>query len=839
MTRDILTIARRYHELGLNLIPTADDKRPVHVGAGRLAWDKWQDARQTAEDLAGLPWGKATGLAAVCGPVSGALVCLDFDGGQDLGPVRAALGALGLPADYGWLVCTPSGAYHVWTICPGLVLPEGKGKLDRPGRAGFEHIELRYHGHYALLPPSLGGRYQPLAGDLPQEAPAEVTPAALLMAYDLVTAAPASSVSAPTATPAKVHTAPAGRYSPYAQAALDRELDELARTHEGARNAQLNRATYSLSQLAAAGLLDWPDVESQLEATSLAIGLEERETRATIRSAYDAGSKTPRDLPAPTAPASSASAPSQSQATGSPGQNGTDPAKQEPGRYFARTDFGNAERLAYHAGQDLRYCHDWARWLVWTGQRWEMDRAGLVKRRAKEAVRRIYAEAANLADEEARKEVAKWAMRSEAKPRVDAMIDLVQSERGIPALSDELDSNPWLLNCANGALDLRTGELKRHRRADLCTKITAVSYDPDARCPTWLAFLATIMGGNQDLIGFLQRAIGYSLTGDVSEQVLFFAYGTGANGKSTFAETVTAVMGDYAQKAPRGMLTMRPNGAEGIPNDIARLPGARFVISNEVDEGRRLAEAQVKDLTGGDTLTARFMRGEFFEFKPSHKLWVYGNHKPVIRGTDEGIWRRIRLIPFEVTIPGDKQDHRLPAKLRAELPGILAWAVEGCLEWQRAGLGTPQKVLAATAAYRAEMDVLADFLADMCLLAPNAEVSKAALFDAYQVWCEANRERPLGKIHFGKRLKERGIADHELGREKVRAWLGVGLLAKEGAESGPKEPEPRTTADNCGKNLSITLRESSEYSVIPEFLPQLSALSARDEDSDGWEEGDL
>ena len=192
-----------------------------------------------------------------------------------------------------------------------------------------------------------------------------------------------------------------------------------------------------------------------------------------------------------------------------------------------------------------------------------------------------------------------------------------------------------------------------------------------------------------------------------------------------------------------------------------------------------------------------------------------------------------------MTIPGDKQDHRLPAKLRAELPGILAWAVEGCLEWQRAGLGTPQEVLTATEAYRAEMDVLADFLADMCLLAPSAEVTKAAIFDAYQKWCETNRERPLGLINFGKRLKERGIADHKLGREKVRGWLGVGLLAIEGAESGPEEPDSRTTRTTADRNSNIALRESSTYSVIPEFLPQLSALSARDEDSDDYEEGEL
>ena len=820
------TIAGQYHALGLNVIPTADDKRPAKVGAGRMPWDQWQETRQTAEDLAGLPWSAAPGLAAICGPVSGALVCIDFDGGQDLGPVRAVLGALGLPADYAWLVNTPSGAYHVWLRCPGLELPDGKGKIDRPGRGGFAHVEVRFTGHYALLPPSLSGRYSCLAGNLPELAPAEVTPAALLAAYDLVTETSAPKAAKTTASAPTMTRAPAGRYTAYAQKALDDELNDLARTPKGQRNDQLNRAAYSLGQLVGAGHLDRADVESQLEATALAIGLDDRETLATVRSGLDAGESAPRQVD-PIWPAA-ASSHSPDLEHGALGSNGTDPATQDPARRFRLTDFGNAERLAHHAGQDLRYCHEWARWLVWTGTRWEIDRAGLIRRRAKKAIRQIYAEAASVADEEARKEIAKWAMRSEAKTRVDAMTDLAQSEHGIPVLTEELDSNPWLLNVTNGALDLQTGQLKPHRREDLCTKQTPIGYDPGARCPTWLAFLDTIMAGNRDMIDFLQRAIGYSLTGLVSEQVLFFAYGTGANGKSTFAETLAALLGDYAQKAPRGLLTMKPGMTDGVPNDVARLPGARFVVSNEVEEGRRLAEAQVKDLTGGDTLTARFMRGEFFEFKPTHKLWIYGNHKPVVRGTDEGIWRRIRLIPFDVTIPGDKQDHRLPDKLRGELPGILAWAMQGCLEWQRAGLGTPAEVKTATEAYRAEMDVIAEFLADSCVMTPNAEITLAALYDAYKLWCESSGERALSKIAFGRRLKERGIDQGTSGRMKDRVWLGVGLLTSESADN----------ADNRGQffeNRSPTVfsNDTSSNNSTP-FAPV-----SREKDDSDFEEGEL
>lgn len=845
--KELQGLAKKYHDLGINLLPTDQDKRPPELAPEkRLLWDRWQVERQTTSDLARLPWHLADGLAGISGPVSDNLACMDFDKGDTARLVQVALAALGLPTGYAWTCRSGSGrGYHVWLRCPGLVLPDGKGKLDRPARADFEHIELRWTGHYTLLPGS-AGRYAFLSGQWPDEAPAVVTPADLLAAYDLVTVAErAPSKTARDEAPKP--TTQGGRYSPYAQAALDDELDKLARAPEGTRNDSLNAAAYSLGQLVGADFLDRADVESQLEATALAIGLGDREAAATIRSGLDAGQKTPRQV-AQSLPRSSHDkdqAPAGLRQTahetgaGSPGQNGTDPSKQDGARRFPHTDLGNAERLAAHHGQDLRYCPEWGRWLVWTGRRWEDDRRGLVNQQAKRAVRQIYAEAAGIADEDLRKEIVKWGLRSEAKTRIDAMMGLAQSEPGIPVTVDELDHDPWLLNVANGTVDLRTGALRAHSRQDLITKQAPIVYDPDALCPVWLAFLETVMAGRQDLIEFVRRAVGYSLTGDVSEQVVFFAYGLGANGKTTAAETITAMLGDYAQKAPRGMLTMRPGAADGVPNDIARLPGARFVVSNEVEEGRRLAEAQVKDLAGGDTLTARFMRGEFFEFRPTHKLWIYGNHKPVIRGTDEGIWRRMRLIPFEVTIPAAKQDRKLAQKLRAELPGILAWAVQGCLDWQKDGLSAPAEVTEATAAYRAEMDVLADFLTDKCILAPSAAVTKAALFTAYQTWCEVNRERPLGKIAFGARLKERGIADGTTGREKTRAWLGVGLLTTPEGEKTESADKSADNADNRGHDFQYSYIESDSRRLNRENASALSALSARDEDPDDFDEGEL
>jgi putative DNA primase/helicase len=330
-----------------------------------------------------------------------------------------------------------------------------------------------------------------------------------------------------------------------------------------------------------------------------------------------------------------------------------------------------------------------------------------------------------------------------------------------------------ILTVANGTLDLHTGALREHRRADLATKLAPVAYSPDATAPTWGAFLDRILP-DHDVQEFVRRAVGYSLTGETGEQVLFLCWGTGANGKTTFIETIMAILGDFALKTPAETLLAKRDNT--IPNDVAALRGARFVAAVESEDGRRLAEVRVKELTGGDSVSARFMRAEWFTFKPVAKLWLATNHRPVVRGTDEAIWRRIRLIPFNVTIPGPERDPTLPAQLRAELPGILRWAVDGCMAWQHKGLGAPAAVLAATRSYRAEQDVLGAFIAERCLLAPERWVSSASLYAAYRNWCEDSGEHAATQRALGLALRERGFEDAREGKARSRGWQGVGLL---------------------------------------------------------------
>jgi putative DNA primase/helicase len=454
-----------------------------------------------------------------------------------------------------------------------------------------------------------------------------------------------------------------------------------------------------------------------------------------------------------------------------------------PFRDFKRTDLGNSERFNQRHGADVLYCYALGAWLVFNGARWERDDGGKVHRLAKATVRGIYQEASDAEDEQERKALAQHATRSEAEARIRAMLELAKSEE--PVSTEELDARPWFLNVQNGTIDLRTGILHPHRREDLLTKLAPVHYDPDAKAPTWTAFLERIQP-DEEMRAFLQRAVGYSATGETSEQCLFINHGGGANGKSTAQETIAAALGDYTMRAPTDMLLAKRAG--GIPNDVARLKGARFVAASETEEGRRLAESTVKDLTGGDTITARFMRGEWFDFTPTHKLWLSTNHKPEIRGTDAAIWRRIRLIPWTVTIPPEEQDKGLLAKLREELPGILAWIVQGCLEWRREGLRPPDEVRRATGKYRAEMDVLAAFIDEECIVAEHASATAKALYSAYREWCEENGERPESQRRFGGRLKERGFESARIttgARKGAVEWHGIGLSGgPEGSPSG-------------------------------------------------------
>ena len=478
-----------------------------------------------------------------------------------------------------------------------------------------------------------------------------------------------------------------------------------------------------------------------------------------------------------------------------------------PPARFNLTEFGNAERFVYRHGRDVRYCYPWNKWLVWTGARWERDESGRVHKLAKDTVRGIYGEAAAAEDEDRRKALAKHARDSESESKIRAMLELAKPE--VPVAPDKLDAAPWLLNAPNGTVDLRSGELREHRREDLVTKMAGVEYRPGAHAPTWEAFLGRALPG-EELRGFVQRAAGYSATGDTSEQCMLINHGAGANGKSTFHEALAAALGDYAMRTPTEMLMSKRGG--GVPNDVARLKGARFVSASETEEGRRLAESLIKDLTGQDTISARFMRGEFFDFRPTHKLWLSTNHKPEIRGTDNAIWRRIRLVPWAVSIPPAEQDRKLPAKLRAELAGVLAWVVEGCLEWRRAGLQAPDEVRRATGAYRSEMDVIGAFLRDECEIGQDFKATLKAVYARYEEWCEEGGERAESKRKFNARLTERGqFEDRRSGPGGLREWHGLRLLTKESSGFAGKLTERSEKTHN--RDASSSRRVYGENSV--------------------------
>lgn len=449
------------------------------------------------------------------------------------------------------------------------------------------------------------------------------------------------------------------------------------------------------------------------------------------------------------------------------------PPAPTPRRPF--TDLGNAERLIDRFGDTMRYVVERGEWAIYTGSRWTMDTTGEAKRRAYATVRNMYREAGDDEDYKNRTELAKHALKSEAAPRVAALLDLACWLDGVPVNVRDFDRDPWLLNCTNGVLDLRTATLRPHTAADLLMKQVPVAYDENASCPLWDAFLAQAMEPHPDQIGFLRRAVGYSLTADIREEVFFLMYGAGGNGKGVFTETVQAIQGDYAQQAEMRLLMVRRSDADATP-DIARLAGARTVFASESEDGARFNEAKVKTLTGGDMLTGRFLFQNPFEFRPSHKLWLASNHKPVIRGTDEGIWRRILLIPFDVTFRGEHKDPTLKRRLREELPGILAWAVRGCLEWQRDGLGVPTDITDATSEYRREMDTLAAFLADRCEEGKRYFVTSAALYKAYRDWCDETGERYEPQNGFGIRLRGRGYTDDK--HAGKRGWYGLRLLTE-------------------------------------------------------------
>lgn len=436
--------------------------------------------------------------------------------------------------------------------------------------------------------------------------------------------------------------------------------------------------------------------------------------------------------------------------------------EQEKKKYDM-TDTGNAHRLIDRFGTIVRYSYNRKKWMFWDGKLWRIDEGSEIKKLADIICEDIKREAILEQDEKTQLDMLKWANRTASSKGKDAMIKEAQHLDGIPVSPDDFDVYADYINCQNGIVNLRNGELIPHDSNFMMSKITYCEYDNSGAKPQmWLKFLDEVTNGNKELQEYIQRSIGYSLSGSTREQCAYFLYGMGNNGKSTFLDVIADMMGGYASNAQPETIMMKRFGSEGANSDIARLKSARFVTSEEPTEGVRLNEGLLKQLTGGSKVTCRFLYGDEFEYMPEFKIWIATNHKPIIMGTDFGIWRRIKLIPFEVNIPKEKVDKMLKYKLRKEMPQIMRWAVEGCIKWQKEGIVEPQCVLEATKEYKQEMDLLAGFL-DSCVIIDydcKDKIPSSELFKVYSRWAKENNEYEMSSKKFfreiSKKLPDKG-----------------------------------------------------------------------------------
>lgn len=419
------------------------------------------------------------------------------------------------------------------------------------------------------------------------------------------------------------------------------------------------------------------------------------------------------------------------------------------------TDAAAAELFVEHFCSQIRYCASQRSWYIWTGSHWEPDTSLRAEQIARQWSLRLWRLMELDMAPEIQRSLQGAIHRRQSATAIRSLLECARCDPRLSVRREDWNQDGYSLNVANGTLDLRTGELKRHDGADMFNLAAPVAFDPNADCPQFKAFITRIMDGEVEMVQFLQRVLGYILTGETSEQCAFVLVGSGANGKSTLLETFRALLGAYVRQA--NFDTFQQQWGSRVRQDIARLQGARLVTASEANEGAAFDEALVKQLTGGDVVTSRFLWGREIEYIPQFKVVLACNHLPRIHGTDHGIWRRIRVIPFPLQIAEKDQDRNLGGRLRNELSGILNWTLEGCREWQRDGLGTPSAVEQATSVYRAEMDPFPSFFEECCQITPGAVTPTRDILFAYRRWSEQNGLAPKSDTWLGKRLSDRNI----------------------------------------------------------------------------------
>lgn len=774
-------------------------------------------AERDPESVRGL-WqahGGGCNIGLRTGPASGVFV-LDVDGaapksGGLRGPeALAALEARFLPLPATRRVETSAGGFHLYFAWPSGRELRNRARITLDGqRSG---LDCRADGGYVVLPPSVHPSGTVYAWG-PERTIAEAPPWLL----DLIDPPRVQREPAPP-------TRLAAGSDRWGARALEIACDRIRGAGEGMRHEVIYREAAAIGEIVGGGALTRGEAEAALIDAGTATGKGEREVRRAVADALTRGEANPRRPPErpvvrpPSEPPPFDPEELDALTRAEPPQSVDDvldapaPVRPEP---YRMTDVGNAERLTDRFGGMVRWCVDMPGdgVLVYDGQRWEPDRVRAADKLAKAVARDLVSEARDAqiaadqaadragglgkedpgkaaADQEAKRLAAvagrahRWAESSEMGQRLREMMTMARSE--VAVRHDQLDADPWVLNTWGGVVDLRTGDIAPHDPHRLITKITgATARLPPEAAPTWLAFLRRIMCDDDEMVAFLQRVLGYCLTASTREQCLFVLHGSGANGKSTFLDTVRAVLGDYAMHTRAETFVIKEGGS-AIPNDVAALRGARVVTASEIKQGAKLDESLIKEMTGDAAMTARFMRGEFFTFAPTWKvLWAL-NHRPIIRGTDHGIWRRVYLIPFEAKIEEHEKDRNLGKKLEAERDGILAWMIHGCGMWQEQGLAPPARVTAATKEYRDDMDILKDFLDELCVTGEGQEVSNTELYAAFRRWADDNGEREKSQRWFSQALHDRGFRQ-AASRKRGRRWEGLALRpTTTAADYGPR-----------------------------------------------------
>lgn len=732
---------------------------------------------------------------------------LDIDAKQPPGGVSGLEMVALLESMHGALpttlcVRTPGGGEHRYFQLPLDRTIGNRAKIKTPdGRP--TSLDVRGSGGYVVAEPSsVGGK----AYSILHQGPIAEAPEWLL---DVV------------APPARAERATAPRVNSgtrYGAAALAGACRRIAESEQGDRHDAILHSALGMGSLVAGRVagLSAEACEEALVAAGIAAGKPQREVVRTVRDGLARGALSPRvpelaEYRVSARPGREDQPPCDDLGPFPGDDEPAPPAPVEVLDVERMTDLGNARVMVRLHGPSVRWCGAMPGegWMAWDGARWRADDTLHMHRLCDEVAddwrQRAPMEIeppASDADEAAndlREAMLAHASRTESARARRAMLEITRSRDGIATRASQWDADDYLLQTPGATYDLRQLRKRAPRREDHITRSTAVDASAED-CPAWLEFLWTIMGGDgprrdletarkvaaqdpgssraavnlhaAEMCAFLQRICGYMLTGDTGEQVMFIAYGTGANGKGTFLNAIKAIMGDYATGAQVETFVDRKHG--GIPNDLAALAGARFVLCSEPEEGAPLAEGLIKMVTGQDTITARFLNREFFDFVPRFKLWMMTNHKPVVKGTDNGIWRRLVLVPFTVTVPEGKRDKHLPEKLREEYPAILRWMLDGLKAWRSQGLDLPATVRAASEAYRAEMDILGEFIAERCVTGASESVTNAVLYAAYKAWADNMGCRAVSHKALSRNLASRGLAQVP-SRKGGRTWAGIGL----------------------------------------------------------------